>query len=47
MMQLEVDETVFNAFAFYSGILVLKMAIMGPFTSVQRLTYGVMWNGIV
>ena len=35
---LSLDNPVFNAFAFYAGILLFKLAFTAPFTSYYRMT---------
>jgi len=37
-MKVELDSVVFSSYAFYSGILIVKMLIMSALTSRLRLT---------
>lgn len=36
-MEIPVNQDVFTAFAFYSAILILKMAILAPLTAKHRV----------
>ena len=41
---ISVDEEIFKSFAFYGGILALKMVLMAPLTARQRIRKGAFAN---